>query len=142
MDRQHTIAAAFPLFPVLLATRNIPRMTHTTAVAAVPPRDEKKRWSRAILIAAAILAPAVILIALVTRAGLLLVVSGGAVALVLWSLLDIRATFLIAVLLATFVDYETGHLTLEMTVLCAWFAWISLLLSWRSTWMSWVRPRS
>jgi O-antigen ligase/polysaccharide polymerase Wzy-like membrane protein len=117
-------------------------MTHTTAVAAIPPLDEKKGWSQAILVAAAILAPTVILLVLMTRAWLLLLVSGGALALVVWSLLDIRATFLIAVLLATFVDYETGHLTLEMSVLCAWFAWISLLLFWRSTWKPWVRPPS
>lgn len=117
-------------------------MTPATAAARVSPGGARKWRSRAALAAMALLAPAAIIAALATNALWLLLLLSAATVLVAWSLLDIRATFFIAVLMATFVDYTTGKLTLEMTVLCAWLAWISLLLFWRGAWKGWVKPPS
>ena len=115
-------------------------MTHATAVAGASPRGGKRWGDRAALIAVAVLAPTAIIAALATNAWWLLLVLCAAAVLVAWSLLDIRATFPIAVLIATFMDYTTGQLTLEMTVLCAWLAWVSLLLFWRGAWKGWINP--
>jgi len=117
-------------------------MTHLGASAAIPERAGERGRSRALLLAAAALAPAVLIGSLATGAWWLLLLLGGVAALGVWSLLDIRATFVVTVLLATFVDYKTGHLTLEMTVVCTWLAWTALLLIWRSAWRGWTHPPS
>jgi O-antigen ligase len=115
-------------------------MSHATAVAATPPRNGAKWLSRALLAGAAILAPASIAAALATNAWWLLFLSCGAVILGAWSMFDARAALVIAVLIATFMDYTTGRLTMEMTVLSAWLAWVSLLLFWRGAWKGFVQP--
>jgi O-antigen ligase len=92
------------------------------------------------LVAVALVAPALLLAGLATSHWALLLVLVAAAALVLASLRDIRAAFLVLVLLCTFVDYTTGILTLEMTIVCGWVAWTALLLYWRSAWTGWVRP--
>ncbi|HEU4724285.1 MAG TPA: O-antigen ligase family protein, partial [Candidatus Eisenbacteria bacterium] len=69
-----------------------------------------------------------------------LLVAGVAAAAAAWTLRDARAAFVIAVLLATFVDYNTGILTLELAIVCSWLAWTALLLFWRSAWKRWVLP--
>jgi O-antigen ligase len=86
------------------------------------------------------LAPALLVLAAVTDGGWILAVACGGALLVAWSLLDVRATIVVAVLLATLVDYNTGMLTLELSILCAWLAWTCLLLTWRSAWLGWVMP--
>ena len=101
-----------------------------------------KGWSWVLLIGAATLAPVVLLLALATDAWWPLLLLCGAAALGTWSLVDVRAAFVVAVLLATFVDYNSGRLTLELSVLCAWLAWTALLLLWRSAWKGWVLPPS
>lgn len=86
------------------------------------------------------LAPAVLILGLATDAWSSLLLLAAVGALMAWSLLEIRSAFLVAVLLATFVDYNTGHIALELTIVCAWLAWTSLLLFWRSGWRGWTAP--
>jgi O-antigen ligase len=107
----------------------------TTTIARLPGTR-----GRVLLIAAALAAPALLLAGLATNHGALLLVAIAAAALVVASLRDIRASFLVLVLLCSFVDYTTGILTLEMTIVCGWVAWTALLLYWRSAWTGWVRP--
>lgn len=135
IDRQHSIAAWTPKD----LCRTISVMIDLEA-STVPERG--RRWNGAPALAAAVLAPTVLLLALVTGKGLLLSLLIGVVALGVWALVDIRATFVIAVLLATFVDYNTGQLTLQMTVVCVWLAWTALLVYWRSAWAGWTYPPS
>ncbi|HEX7078592.1 MAG TPA: O-antigen ligase family protein [Candidatus Eisenbacteria bacterium] len=108
--------------------------------AAIVERPGTRGPSRALLVAAAVIAPAVVALALATGAWWLLPVLGGAAVLGAWSLADVRATFVVAVLLATFVDYNTGRLASELAVVCAWLAWTALLLYWRSAWKGWALP--
>ncbi|HET9952521.1 MAG TPA: O-antigen ligase family protein [Candidatus Eisenbacteria bacterium] len=113
-------------------------MTH--AGIAVPESRATGGWSRALLVAAATIAPALLYLGLATGAWWPPLLLGGVVALAAWSILDIRATFVVAVLLATFVDYNTGILTLELSIVFSWIAWTALLLYWRSAWKGWVLP--
>ena len=99
-----------------------------------------RAWSGALLATAALVAPTLLYVGLATGAWWFLILSGVVASVVTWSLLDIRATFVVAVLLATFVDYNTGILTLELTIVCSWLAWAALLLTWRSAWKGWVLP--
>lgn len=117
-------------------------MSDSGLLVAGPPRGGAKGWSLTLLVAVAVLAPAAVLLALAAGAWPLPALLAVATALCLWSLADIRMTFPLGVLLATFVDYKSGHLTLQLTVVCAWLAWTSLLLLWRSAWKGWACPRS
>ena len=99
-----------------------------------------RAWSGALLATAALVAPALLYLGLATRAWWLLILAGGVASVVTWTLLDVRATFVVAVFLASFVDYNTGILSLELAILCSWIAWTALLLFWRSAWKGWVLP--
>jgi O-antigen ligase len=109
------------------------------AEEAATRRAERPFVSSRIALLGVILVPAAIILAVASGAGGTMLVLGCAAAAVIWSLLDIRATLIVALLVATFVDYSAGHLTLEMAVLCTWLAWTLLLIFWRSTWADWTR---
>lgn len=115
-------------------TRKIPAMT--TTIARVPARP---RGLLAPLVMA-VAAPALLGIGLVTGSWVISLTVVGILGAVTWSIRDIRAAFLVLVLMCTFVDYSTGRLTLEMSIVCAWVAWTALLLYWRSAWTGWVLP--
>jgi hypothetical protein len=109
--------------------------------AATPAEPAANRWRSALLlVAAAALAPAVLVLGLATDAWPLMALAASVVALCAWSLVDIRSAFLVAVFLGTFVDYNTGRLALEMGVVIAWLAWTTLVLVWRGVFVGWVRP--
>ena len=93
-----------------------------------------------LLLGAAVLAPVAAIAALAGGAGVPLLAISAAAAAIAWTIADIRAGFLIAVLLATFVDYSSGRLTLQMTIVCASLTWLLLLLLWRSAWVRWTLP--
>lgn len=114
-------------------------MASSEAATSARP-GEAKRGSLALLVAAALVAPAVLLLGLATDAWPTLLLLAGAAALVAWSLIDVRSTFLTAVLLSTFVDTASGRLALELAVVGAWLAWTFLLVSWRAAWRGWVSP--
>ena len=114
-------------------------MTHSETTTSAPP-GETKRGSLALLVAAALLAPAVLFLGLTTDAWPALLLVTGASVLVGWSLVDVRSAFLVAVLLATFVDTTSGRLALELGLVSAWLAWTFLLVSWRAAWRGWVPP--
>jgi hypothetical protein len=108
----------------------------TTTIARIPAQP------RGILapLLLALAAPALLALGLFTRSWVLVLVLVGVLGAVVWSIRDIRAAFLVLVFLFSFVDYNTGRLTLEMTLVCSWAAWTALLLYWRSAWTGWVLP--
>jgi O-antigen ligase len=109
--------------------------------AAASPRVAGVGTNIALLVGAALLAPAFLLLGLATGAWWLLLALAGGVTLAVVSLLDARVAIVTAVLLATFVDYNTGKLTVEFAILFAWLAWAALVILWRSAWKGWVIPR-
>ncbi|HET7903581.1 MAG TPA: O-antigen ligase family protein [Candidatus Eisenbacteria bacterium] len=108
--------------------------------AAAPERAGAPITSRTPWVLAAAAAPLFVLAALAVAPWWALLLVAVAAALAVWSLADVRSAFLVAVLLATFVDYTTGRLTLQFAVVAAWFAWTLLVLLWRSAWTGIVRP--
>lgn len=88
----------------------------------------------------AVAAPALLGIGLVTGSWVISLAVVGILGAVAWSIRDIRAAFLVLVLMFSFVDYNAGRLTLEMAFVCSWVAWTALLLYWRSAWTGWVLP--
>jgi len=53
---------------------------------------------------------------------------------------DLRIGFLVAVAMASFVNYESGLLAPELGSVAAWMAFLGLLVFWRSRWKTWVAP--
>ncbi|MGE5178986.1 MAG: O-antigen ligase family protein [Bacteroidota bacterium] len=92
------------------------------------------------LAAIALAGPALLLVGLATGAWWLLLALAAGVGLAALTASNVRLAFVVGVLLCTFVDYTTGMLTIEMTIVVAWFLWTFLLLYWRSAWKGWVRP--
>jgi O-antigen ligase len=120
---------------------NRPDANAATDPAALHPAGAGAAWPRrGLLVAAALLAPAFLIAGLATGAWGLLFLFIGVAGVVLWSLADARSALLVAVLLATFVDYTSGKLTVEFAILASWIAWTLLLLLWRSAWRGWVAP--
>lgn len=108
--------------------------------AAGPERAAAPNAPRTPWVLAMVTAPLLVLAALAAVpwwAPLLVALAAG---LVVWSLADVRSAFVVAVLLATFVDYTTGMLTLQLAVVSGWLAWTLLVLLWRSAWTGIVRP--
>ncbi len=93
------------------------------------------------LVVAAVLGPVAVVAGLAAGAWAPMLLLAAATALAAWTLADARATFVVAVLLATFVDYNTGRLTMEMAVVCVWLTWTALVLFWRGAWNGAVLPR-
>lgn len=92
------------------------------------------------LLAAAALGPAFVLAGLATGAWVPLLLAALVAAAAAWSLHDARSAILVALFLGSFVDYNTGLLTLELAIICAWLAWTALVLLWRSAWTGWIAP--
>ncbi|HEU4335561.1 MAG TPA: O-antigen ligase family protein [Candidatus Eisenbacteria bacterium] len=108
--------------------------------AAAPERAAARTASRTPWLLATVAAPLFVLAALAATPWWTPLLVAGAAALVVWSLADVRSAFVVAVLLATFVDYTTGMLTLQFAVVAGWLAWTLLVLLWRSAWTGIVRP--
>ena len=102
------------------------------------PIASQRQWLPLVL--TALSGPVLILLGLATGAWLLLSALAAGAVLIALSILDIRAAFVIGALLCTFVDYNTGILALEMSIVVAWALWTCLLLVWRSAWSGWVLP--
>jgi O-antigen ligase len=76
------------------------------------------------------------LLVLAVAAGLgpLALALAGVAAAALWSVHDIRVAYLIAVLLASFVNTAGGHLMLQLAAVYGWLAWCAILTLWRAGW--------
>ena len=93
-----------------------------------------------LLAGAALVAPITLAATMAAHAGWgpFAVLAGAALAA--WSLADARVTVVVAMLMGTFVDYNAGHLTVELTIVTAWLGWSALLFVWRSGWAGWTLP--
>lgn len=113
-----------------------------TLTAAGGARGGTRRSARtALLVAAAVVVPAAVTAVLAAGAWAPMLLLAVVAVLAFWTLADARATIVVTVLLATFVDYTTGRIAMEMAIVCAWLAWTALVLFWRGAWSGAVLPR-
>jgi hypothetical protein len=119
---------------------NMSAMTAPANPLPRPRQTGRARLLSRLLWILAISLPAALVVGVAAGMGNLLALALGGAALLVWSLVDVRVTFLTAVLAASFVDYSGGRLTLELGIVCAWLAWTGMILFWRHAWVGWKRP--
>jgi hypothetical protein len=113
-------------------------MTSDSSRTAAAPVGGAART--ALLVAAGALPPLLAMAGLAAGAWWIFFAAAAAGAILLASLADARLAVAIGLLLASFVDYNTGRLTLELSIVSAWLAWTALVILWRSAWTGWVPP--
>ncbi len=81
-----------------------------------------------------------LVIATAAGSGIPALATAGAGAAMCLAFLDIRISYLIAVLLASFVAPGGGRLSLQLAVVYGWLAWTFVLTLWRGAWQPWIWP--